>query len=192
MRLVRLNLLIGLLTAAALPAAAQSYAERFVQRCAVCHGDNGQSTVALTPSLGGQPSFYAVTQLFLFRNERRDQPAMVAVAKVFSDDDLRGFSEAIAKLPPPPAPAAAPDAERYARGRATAERHQCLACHGSDGAGGRQVARIAHQREDYLLHALQGFKAGTRVGYTPAMNEAIAPVRREELDDLAHFLAHLR
>jgi cytochrome c553 len=147
-----------LLGVAALPVLAQGYAERFVQRCAPCHGAGGQSTQPLVPSLGGQPSFYAITQLFLFRNERRDNPAMVAVAKTLDDTDLRGFSDAI----------------------------------GSDGAGGKQVARLALQREDYLLHVLQGFKAGTRVGYTQAMNEAIAPVGADELADLAHFLAYLQ
>ena len=181
-----------LLAVAALPAAGQGYAERYATLCAACHGTSGQSVLALAPSLGGQPSFYTITQLFLFKNERRKNAAMVALAQNMNDTDLRGFSDAIAKLPPPASPASAPDAERFARGKASAQRHQCLACHGSDGAGGQQVARIAHQREDYLLESLQGFKAGTRIGYTQAMNEAIAPVPREELGDLAHFLAHLR
>jgi cytochrome c553 len=116
---------------------------------------------------------------------------MVAVAKGMSDDDLRGYSEAIAKLPPPAASAAPPDAERMARGRAAAQRHQCGACHGGDFTGGQQVARLAHQREDYLAHTLRGFKAGQRIGYTNAMNEAMAGVSAAEIDDLAHYLAHL-
>jgi len=184
-----------LLGVAALPAAAQGYAERYATLCAACHGVTGRSTMALAPSLGGQPSFYTITQLFLFKNERRKNAAMVALAQNMNDTDLRGFSDVIAKLPPPtpPAsPASAPDAERFARGKASAQRHQCLACHGSDGAGGQQVARIAHQREDYLLESLQGFKAGTRIGYTQAMNEAVAAVRPDELADIAHYLAYLQ
>ena len=181
-----------LLAAAAGPAAAQGYAERYAQVCAACHGAAGQSVMAEAPSLGGQPSFYAITQLFLYRAERRTHPAMVAVARTLSDDDLRGFSEVVGQLPPPARPATEADPLRYERGRAMAERHHCLACHGSQGEGGKQVARIAHQREDYLQRALAGFKAGTRVGYTQAMNEAIAPVKAEEIDDIAHFLAHLK
>jgi cytochrome c553 len=181
-----------LLGVAALPVLGRDYAERFAQQCAPCHGAAGQSALPLVPSIGGQPSFYAITQIFLFRNERRDNPGMVAVAKGLNDDDLRGFSEAVARLPPPAPPQTEPDSQRLARGRALAERHHCLACHGADGAGGQQVARLANQREDYLLHALQGFKSGTRIGYTQAMNEAIAPVKADELADLAHFLAHMR
>jgi cytochrome c553 len=180
--------------AVALPAWSQGHAERFAAQCAACHGPQGTSTQALTPHLGGQPSFYAITQLFLFREGRRnDHPlaaAMAAVAKGMTDADLRGFSEAIAALPAPPPPAAPADAQRFERGAALAQRLHCTACHGADLAGGKQVPRLAGQREDYLLHALQGFRAATRVGYGPAMTEALAGTTPEQLEDLAHHLAH--
>ena len=32
-----------------------------------CHGAGGASATPLTPSLGGQPSFFVLAQLFLFR-----------------------------------------------------------------------------------------------------------------------------
>jgi cytochrome c553 len=188
----------ALAAATALPLAAlaqanlAAYAERYAAQCAACHGAQGVSTLAQTPSLAGQPSFYAITQLFLFRDGRRDSGPMTAIAKTMSDDDLRGFADVIGKLPPaPPAATTPPDAQRLARGGAAAQRLHCLGCHGSQGEGARQVPRVAGQREDYLLLALRGFRAGTRVGYQPAMTEAMAGVAADELDDLAHFLAHL-
>ena len=42
-----------LLMLAALPAAAASYAERYAQVCAACHGAAGDSVLAEAPSLGG-------------------------------------------------------------------------------------------------------------------------------------------
>jgi cytochrome c553 len=157
-----------------------------------CHGEGGVSTQPLTPSLAGQPSFYAITQLFLFREGRRDNAAMTAVAKDMSDDDLRAFSDLIGKLPPPPAPdPASADALRMTRGAALAQQHRCASCHGSDFSGGKQVARLAHQREDYLSQTLQQFLAARRLGYTQAMNEALAGIPPEALPDLAHYLAHL-
>ena len=161
--------------------------ERFAA-CLACHGEGGVSRLPLTPSLAGQPSFYAITQLFLFREGRRQNEAMTAVAKGMSDADLRAFSELIAKLPPPPA-APASDAARSARGAAIAQRFRCASCHGADYAGGQQVARLAGQREDYLNKALAEFRAGTRVGYTSAMSEALAGIEPGELGDLAHYLA---
>ncbi|MCW5638704.1 MAG: c-type cytochrome [Rubrivivax sp.] len=167
----------------------QPYAERYARTCAPCHGGAGVSALPLTPSLAGQPAFYAITQLFLFREGRRDSAAMTAVAREMSNDDLRGYSEHIGKLPPPQTSPADADALRMERGAALTQRLHCTGCHGSDLAGGRQVPRLALQREDYLLHALRGFRAGSRVGYTPAMTEALAGVSPAELEDMAHYLA---
>lgn len=169
------------------------YAERYAATCAACHGAQGVSATPLTPSLAGQPSFYAITQLFLFRDGRRDNPLMTAIAKGMSDDDLRGYSDFIGSLPAAAAAAGAhapADPQRLARGAGLNQRLHCSGCHGANLAGGRQVPRLAGQREDYLQLALRGFRAGKRLGYTPAMTEALAGVTADELDDLAHYLAH--
>lgn len=182
--------------AAASPAGAQGtkgsvYAQRYVELCASCHGANGRSDMAGTPVLAGQHSFYAITQLYLFREGRRDNPAMSAVAKTMKDEDLRGFSDFIATLPavPAPPPATPPDAARMARGQALAQENRCLLCHGADLAGGQQVPRIAQQHEDYLQLTLQGFRTGKRPGYTQAMSEAVGRMSPEDLDTLAYYVA---
>lgn len=195
----RLQELAGLVAWAAVTtgAAAQGgpptdYTQRYAATCAACHGAQGVSQLPNTPSLAGQPSFYAITQLFLFRDGRRDSGPMTALAKDMTDADLRGYSDVIGRLPAAaPAVATPPDAARMARGSAAAQRLHCLGCHGSQGEGSRQVPRVAGQREDYLLIALRGFRTGTRVGYSPAMTEAMAGIGPAEIDDLAHFLAHL-
>lgn len=177
--------------AAPKPAAAAPYAQRFATLCAACHGTNGRSTDPLTPVLAGQPSLYAATQLFLFREGRRDNPAMTAVAKTLTDDDLRGFSDFIGTLPPvaAPPPAAAPDADRMAKGRALAEQHKCVFCHGAQLDGGQQVPRIGGQHEDYLRASLRGFKSGARPGYTQAMTAAMSQVPEGDIDLLAYYVA---
>jgi len=144
-----------------------------------------------TPLLAGQPSFYAITQLFLFREGRRSNEPMTAQAKGMSDDDLRAFSDLIGRLPAPAAPTTATDPSRLARGAALAQRHRCALCHGAEYAGGKQVARLAHQREGYLAKVLMEFRTGKRLGYTGAMSEAVAGVSVEALQDIAHYLAYL-
>jgi cytochrome c553 len=170
---------------------AGAYAQRFASLCAACHGANGRSEMAGTPALAGQHSFYAITQLFLFREGRRPNEAMTAVAKTMKDDDLRGFADFIATLPPVPAPppATPPDAARMTKGQALAQEHKCVICHGADFSGGQQVPRIAQQREDYLQMTLREFKSGKRVGYTMAMAEAVNRIPPEDLDTLAYYLA---
>jgi cytochrome c553 len=180
-------------TATAKPPAptAASYAQRFAGLCAACHGANGRADLPLTPVLAGQPSLYAATQLYLFREGRRSNEAMTAVAKSLTDDDLRGFSDFIGTLPPVPAPAAAtaPDPARMARGQALSEQHKCVFCHGAVLGGGQQVPRIAGQHEDYLQASLRGFKSGSRAAYTQAMPAAVSQIPVEDLDTLAYYVA---
>jgi cytochrome c553 len=187
----RLGAALGLLLAV-LPAVA--HAQTFEARlaaCLACHGADGASRIPGTPSLGGQPAFFLITQLFLFREGRRDNEAMTAAATPLTNDDLRAFADAVAKLPPPSPPVTPPDPARFARGRAQAGRRFCGACHGADYSGREQVPRLANQREEYLLAVMRGFKAGTRIGYGPAMSEALFGLADEDLLDIAHYLAHL-
>jgi cytochrome c553 len=167
------------------------YGQRFAQVCAACHGANGRSDTPGVPVLAGQHSLYAITQLFLFREGRRSNEAMTAVAKTLTDDDLRGFSDYIGTLPPVPAPppATPPDAARMAKGKALAEQNKCLFCHGADLSGGQQVPRIAGQREEYLQASLRGFQSGKRAAYTQAMPSAVSQIPVDDLDTLAYFAA---
>ena len=168
-----------------------SYAQRFAGLCAGCHGANGRSDMPHTPVLAGQPSFYAITQLFLFREGRRSNEGMTAVAKTLTDDDLRGFADFIGTLPPvaAPPPATASDPARMDLARALATQHKCVFCHGADFSGGQQVPRLAGQREDYLQMSLRGFRSGARPGYTQAMTAALSQVPLEDLDTLAYYIA---
>src|SRR6266699_6475587 len=83
--------------------------------CLACHGERGQSETENTPSLGGQQPPYALIQLFMFREKLRTFEPMNEVAKPLSDADLREFSDFIATLPKPPAPADAGDPARVQR-----------------------------------------------------------------------------
>jgi cytochrome c553 len=173
--------------------AGSGYAQRFASECASCHGVNGRSEIPGTPHLAGQHSYYVVTQLFLFREGRRNNEAMTAVARTMKDDDLRGFSDYIGSLPPLPAqaPAAPLDEARMGRGQALAQQQKCLFCHGPDLSGGQQVPRVAGQREEYLRESLQGFRTRKRIGYTPAMLEPLSTLSAEDVDTLAYFAANL-
>ena len=180
----------GAATAAASSSAL--YAERFRNVCAACHGADGRSDIAGTPALAGQYSLYAITQLFLFREGRRSNEAMVALAKPMTDADLRGFSDFIGTLAPVPAPppATPPDAARMSKGQALAQQHKCVFCHGAALDGGQGVPRIGGQKEEYVRSTLHGYKSGERPGYTRAMPEALSQVPVEDLDLLAYYVAN--
>ena len=168
------------------------YAERFRTTCAACHGADGRSDIPGIPVLAGQHSLYAITQLFLFREGRRSNEAMVGLAKLMNDADLRGFSDFIGTLAPlaAPVPATPPDAERMKKGQVLARAHKCVFCHGADLDGGQGVPRIGGQKEDYVRMTLHGYKSGDRPGYTRAMPEALSQVPVEDLDLLAYYVAN--
>lgn len=77
------------------------------------------------------------------------------------------------------------------QGQTLALQYKCVFCHGSDLAGGQQVPRIGGQREEYLREALHGYRFGKRVGYTPAMSEAVGQIPPAELDVLAYYAARV-
>ena len=180
-----------LLSGASVPAAAVSLSER-LPVCLACHGESGRSETPEVPSLGGQPSSFVLIQLYQFREKQRVAEPMNEMAADLTDDDLREFSEAVAKLPPPAAPADAPDPSRMARGQELSGKHRCGFCHNPDLSGHDQIPRIGAQREDYLVKALREYKSGARQGYDPAMAEVAQGIADAEIADLAYFLANWR
>jgi cytochrome c553 len=175
--------------------ASSAIAETIEQRaaaCFACHGERGQSETDNTPSLGGQQPPYALIQLFMFREKLRTFDPMNEMAKSFTDDDLRLFSEFIGKLPKPTPAADAGDPARLQRAQALVQQHHCNSCHGADFAGRENIPRLADQREDYLAKTMLEYKDNSRHGYDATMADVLQPVTKEQIADLAYFLARVR
>jgi cytochrome c553 len=173
---------------AVLSVTAASLEERLVP-CLACHGEQGQSEQPEVPSLGAQPAFYVMVQLYMFRERLRTVEVMNAMTKGLTDDDLRNMADVIAKLPPPHPVEEPGDSVRLERARALIQQNRCNFCHNPDFSGAQQVPRLAGQREDYLVKALREYKNNTRRGYDPAMAEVLYAISDEQLLDLAYFLA---
>jgi cytochrome c553 len=181
---------LALVCAAAQPLSADTMAERTAP-CLACHGEKGQSETPDIPSLGGQPAPYLLIQLYLFREKQRAVEIMNELTKAFTDDDLRNFSDAIAKLPPP-APVDTGDAARIQTGRALITANRCNSCHGLDLAGRENIPHIAGQREDYLAKTLREYKSNTRHGYDGVMAEVTQTLADPQIADLAYTIARFR
>jgi cytochrome c553 len=175
----------------AFSARAATVEERAVT-CFACHGEHGQSEMENTPSLGSQQAPYALIQLFMFREKLRTFEPMNEMTKSFTDDDLRTFSDFIAKLPKPAPPADAGDPARMARGLALAQQNRCNSCHNADFSGKENVPRLANQREDYLAKTLGEYKDKSRNGYDGTMADVMGAVTKEQIVDLAYFIARVR
>jgi cytochrome c553 len=191
------NVTLGLAAAAVLICAASQplFAETMAERaapCLACHGESGQSETPEIPSLGGQPAPYLLIQLYLFREKQRVTEIMNEMTKTFTDDDLRNFSDFLAKLPPPKPPADAGEPARMQRGGALITAYRCNSCHNLDLAGRENIPHIANQREDYLAKTLREYKNNTRHGYDGVMAEVLTPITDEQIVDLAYTIARFR
>jgi cytochrome c553 len=173
------------------PLKAETIQERAAS-CLGCHGEKGQSQTENIPSLGAQQPAYALIQLFMFREKLRVFEPMNDMTKSFSDDDLRSFSDYLATLPKPAAPADAGDPARLQRAQALIQQNHCNSCHNADFSGRDNVPRVADQREDYLAKTMREYKNNSRHGYDGTMAEVLNPVTDEQIGDLAYFIARVR
>jgi len=191
-------------SAALVALASSSLAQTIEERaapCLACHGEKGASETENVPSLGGQPAPYLLIQLFMFREKQRatvNPPAdpmvqvMYEMTNGFTDNDLRAFSDYVAKLPPPKPLEDQGDAARMRAAGDLMTQHRCNACHGTDLAGRDHVPRIAGQREDYLAKTMREYKNNVRRGYDGTMAEALAPVTDAQIVELAYAIARFR
>jgi cytochrome c553 len=159
--------------------------------CAGCHGADGVSQTPLTPSLAAQPDYYTQWQLIYFRGGARKSEVMGPIAEALNNDEIKNLGAFYASLPPP-GPEAASDALAQ-RGEKLAVSRRCASCHADNYSGNVVAARLAGQREDVLLKALQDYKAGTRVGSGVAtMAEVAFLLSDDDMKALAHYMASRR
>ncbi|WP_111413748.1 c-type cytochrome [Billgrantia lactosivorans] len=163
--------------------------EEQLQVCGECHGEDGNSVEAGIPSLAGQPALALTNQLIYFRERLRRNEVMTPQAEGLTDEEIQTLAEHYAEQPLA-APDEAPDEELMERGRELAREHRCASCHRSDFSGKEQMPRLAHQREDYLAQAMRAYRERTRGGPDTTMVEVLLEVDEDEIDALAHFLAH--
>lgn len=173
---------------AADPAAIKEKAEA----CVACHGENGISQTENIPSLAGQPDLFLQWQLIFFRAGTRKSEVMQPMAEGLDNTDVRNLGAYFAALPPPKATAPDDNPGLSDKGKQAVAGRRCASCHMDNFAGTKAVARIAGQREDYLVKALRDYKSGARSGGAmAAMAEVAYPLSDEEITALAHYLAHL-
>ncbi|QPF91955.1 c-type cytochrome [Bradyrhizobium commune] len=185
---------VALLTFGSLPASAADVAagKAKAEICAGCHGDNGISQTENIPSIAGQPDQYIQWQLVFFRAGSRKNEQMQPIVEEISNEDIRNLGAYFASLTPPKG-AEDNDPDLSKKGAQAAAGRRCASCHLDNFAGTKAVARLAGQREEYLVKALHDYKTSQRVGGgVAAMADVAYGLSEEEITALAHYLAHLQ
>jgi cytochrome c553 len=160
--------------------------------CTGCHGDAGISQTENIPSLAGQPDQFIQWQLVFFRSGSRKNEQMQPIVEQINNDDIRNLGAYFNSLARPKASKPDDDPDLSKKGAQAAVGRRCASCHTDTFAGTKAVARIAGQREEYLVKALHEYKSGARSGGgMAAMADVAYPLSDEEITALAHYLAHL-
>ena len=164
-----------------------------IEICAPCHGENGWSDTPGVPNLAGNADLFLQWQLVYFRNGRRPSDAMGTIANLLSDADINNLGAYFASLPPVNIPETSDLKPQLTEtGKALVIEHRCANCHGDNFLGMRAAARLANQREDYLVKALADYRSATRPSSgVAAMTEATASLSDDGIAAISHYLARL-
>ncbi|MDH3441405.1 MAG: c-type cytochrome [Gammaproteobacteria bacterium] len=153
--------------------------------CLGCHGIEGQRNAYPSyrvPRLAGQKREYLEAALNAYRAGSRPHPTMQAHAGSLTEDDIDNL---IAWLSSNDEVADTATAEQVAGVEAA---QICVTCHGVDGAAIKPAPpTLAGQHEDYLVHALQQYKDGSRSGNV--MSAFAATLSDADMKMLAAFYA---
>jgi cytochrome c553 len=188
------GLAFGISALAGLPAHAADVAagKEKAELCTACHGEGGISQTENIPSLAGQPDQFIQWQLVFFRAGTRKNEQMQPIVEQINNDDIRNLGAYFASLTPPKTTKPDDNPDLSTKGAQAAAGRRCASCHTDSYAGTKAVARIAGQREDYLLKALHDYKSSARSGGAmAAMAEVAYQLSEEEIVALAHYFAHL-
>lgn len=171
--------------------------EMYNQVCLACHGEGGNSTVALQPSLAQQFPQYLVKQLHEFKNGKRQDDIMVGFASMLSDEDMQNISAWLNQQKAEPGFARdeslALEGERIYRG-GLPDRHipACMACHSPNGAGiPAQYPHLAGQHYEYTVKTLKDFRSGGRANNN-IMKDVAAHMSDREIEAVSDYIAGLR
>jgi len=181
----------GILLAALFVSTAFAQADERLKVCAGCHGADGNSALAGTPSLAGQPRIFLENYLVLTREGLRGTKVMQDLLKGVKDPEIVALATHYSKLAPK-APEGAVDKSLFERGKTVAAKSRCGSCHLPDYHGREQMPRLAGQREDFLAQTMSAYQQNKRSGGDTVMADALYGIAEAEIKALAHYLSRLR
>ncbi len=184
----------GILMAQGDPAAGQAKAAL----CATCHGNDGNSDLAINPKLAGQNAKYLVKQLMDFKSGARPGPTMSAMVLSLSDQDMEDIaawyaSQQVRIMGADPE-AVELGESLYRGGNKNLSVAACSACHAPDGSGNAPAGfpSLSGQHPEYTLQQLRDFRAGVRDNDPSGMmRQTVERLTDSELEALASYVSGL-
>jgi cytochrome c553 len=159
--------------------------------CAGCHGGDGNSATAGTPSIAAQPKIFLENYLVMTREGIRGSEVMQALLKGMPDRDIGALAQHFSKLPAKPAAAKA-DPALFSKGKDVAAKNRCASCHGPAFRGREQMPRLAGQREEFLAEVMLQYRQNRRPGGDTLMAASLYGLPESDFKALAHYFSRLK
>jgi cytochrome c553 len=159
--------------------------------CGACHGSDGNSSMAGSPSLAGQPKIFLENNLIMIREGIRDIPVMKGQLDGLSDPQIIALAKFYSAQTLKPTPGKRDEA-LYERGQLLSKQALCGTCHLPDYVGREQMPRLAGQREDYLLHTMRQFRSNQATGRDTIMAASLYGMNDDDLRAIAQYLSQLK
>ena len=158
--------------------------------CNQCHGADGNSKKPDVPNLAAQNPVYLLEQIEKFSDGRRKNFVMNALSKNFSRDDKENLAIFYASMK---VNVSKTNAQLAKKGQ-TLYIKQCSSCHGKQGAGKSDYARLAGQKTHYVEMTLRGFRdkltnSGKR--NSSIMESIVSGLSNDDVKALAAYVAQL-
>ena len=165
--------------------------------CATCHGADGNSLVAMYPSLAGQSANYIAKQLADFKSGNRKDPVMAGMAAALSQEDMNDLAAFFAVQTAKAGTGETNEAghKLYFGGDAEKGVSACVACHGVGGKGMKQAGfpSVSGQSKDYLVKQLANFRDGSRANDNNSIMRNIAiKLSDAEIEAVAQYITSLK
>ena len=189
-RLVLPGLLSLLLLCSGAQAQDVAAGKKKAEACAACHGADGNSPAGAFPSLAGQSARYIYLQLRDYKEGRRKNPMMSAVASGLEKQDMHDLAAYFASQKQARVPFT-PDPARIKAGAAKAEESLCAMCHLGGMKGQNEIPRLAGQHPEYILTQLKNFKARERTNDAGNMTSLAQTLSEDDMENLAHWIHSL-
>jgi len=165
------------------PAALSPYehGKSLAKACAKCHGEDGNSRIAGTPSLAGQQPHYLVVAIQEYLNRERKAAPMHGLLPGLTKLDMESLALFFASQAP--AARAAPSGGRPAAGEPLSA--VCGGCHGSHGVStDTSTPSLASQDAQYLAAAIKAYRTTRK---RESMRLYVTGLSDKDIQNLAAF-----
>lgn len=188
--------LAGAAAHAAGPADPGRGAALFAERCAGCHGADGNAPRPGLPRLAGQHSEYLLAELKAYQDGQRTSTVMQPLAQALTAEAAADVAAFLAGRKPAPGVAGDPalvalGKKVYFEGNPGTGVPACDGCHEEGGEGSARFPRVAGQNAGYMLEQFRLYAAGKRPHGKKVMRTVAERLSEQEARAVAEYLASL-